>query len=139
NTTLTESQRQSRLAVGHAEGGGPHKGSEIGQKLRAAAWRTGRAVRRNWSMNQPTDCDSRQTIGRAFRGAAAVLFFAAASIHPTVADAAHDGRGFHGNGGGVYGGGGPPWFLGFRGRVRGVLHPYLCGVRRSLYRYGLYR
>jgi len=34
-------------------------------------------------MNQPTDNDSRQTIGRAFGGTAAILFFAAAIIHPT--------------------------------------------------------
>ena len=78
-------------------------------------------------MNQAIDNGSRQTIGRALGSAAAVLFFAAAIIHPKVADAAHDGRGFHGNGGGFHGGGSHHGFRHFRGGFGGIYAPYWWG------------
>jgi hypothetical protein len=89
-------------------------------------------------MNQATDNGSRQTIGRALGGAAVVLFFAAAIIHPKVADAAHDGRGFHGSGGGFHGGGSHPGSRHFRGGFGGIYAPYWWGYGYPYYNYGYY-
>ena len=74
-------------------------------------------------MHQGNDFGSRQTIRTALGAAAAVLFCAAAMIYPKSADAAHDGRGFHGNGG-VHGGGSHPGSRHFRGGFVGVYAPY---------------
>ena len=55
-------------------------------------------------MNQATANGFLRNITRDLGGAAAVLFFADVFIHPKVADAAHDGRGFRGNGSGFHSG-----------------------------------
>ena len=87
-------------------------------------------------MNQPTENDSRQTIGRAFGAAAATLFFAVAIIHPKVADAAQDGRGFHGGGG--FHGGSHPGSRHFRGGFGVIYAPYWWGYGYPSYNYGYY-
>ena len=91
-------------------------------------------------MNQATDNGSRQTIGRALGGAAAVLFFAAAIIHPKVADAdaAHDGRGFHGSGGGFHGGGSHPGSRHSRGGFGVIYAPFWWGYGYPYYNNGDY-
>jgi hypothetical protein len=89
-------------------------------------------------MNQATDNGSRQTIGRALGGAAAILFFAVAIIHRKVADAAHDGRGFHGSGGGFHGGGSHPGSRRSRGGFGGIYAPFWWGYGYPYYNYGYY-
>jgi hypothetical protein len=96
------------------------------------------SFRKDWSMIQATANGFRQNIARALGGAAAVLFFAAVIIHAKVADAAHDGRGFHGSGGGFHGGGSHPGSRHLRGGFGGIYVPYWWGYGYPYYNYGYY-
>jgi hypothetical protein len=89
-------------------------------------------------MHQANGFGSQQTIRRALGATAAVLFCAAAMIYPKSADAAHDGRGFRGNGSGVHGGGSHPGSRHFRGGFVGVYAPYWWGYGFPYYNYGFY-
>ena len=89
-------------------------------------------------MNQATANGFRQNIARALGDAAAVLFFAAVFIHPKVADAAHDARGFHGSGGGFHGGGSHPGSRHLRGGFGGIYVPYWWSYGYPYYNYGYY-
>jgi len=89
-------------------------------------------------MNQATANGFRQNIARALGDAAAVLFFADVFIHPKVADAAHDARGFHGSGGGFHGGGSHPGSRHLRGGFGGIYVPYWWSYGYPYYNYGYY-
>jgi hypothetical protein len=95
-------------------------------------------VSEDWSMNQATDNGSWQTIGSALGSGAAILFLAAAIIHPKVADAAHDGRGIHGGGGGFHARGPHPGSRHFHSGFVGIYAPYWWGYGYPYYNYGYY-